>query len=508
MVSRGEKMSDLQPGPAETKETALHHGRLGVLGIVFFVVAAAAPLVGMTGAAPVAMVIGNGAGVPGAYLMAGIVLLLFSVGYSAMSAHVTNAGAFFAYIGRGLGAASGVGSSFVSLFAYVSIQLAIYGFFGVVMAGTMAAKFGIDLPWYLWIAIAWVLVMVLSYFSVDVGAKFLGVLMTLELVSLAIVAVAVLAKGGAEGLDVSASFAPAAIQAGVPGIALAFAFASFIGFEATAIYGEEAKDPKRTVPLATYLAVGTITVLFAFTSFAMVAGLGTTDLVNKVLEASGGLADPSAVLFSVATTYVGSWLAELMGWLVVSSLFAGLLAFQNSAARYFYALGRAGVLPKKLDHVNHEGAPWLVSIVTGAIAAIVVSYFAIAGMDPFSQLFSWFSAVAVVAIVFVEILVCIAVIMYFNKTKADTRMWHTKIAPVLALIGLLYAEYLLMSRFGVLAGTAAEGIDPTLPESAWALNTTGWILVGSTFVLFIVGALVGQSRKSKENVDLIDDLIS
>jgi amino acid transporter len=116
--------------------------------------------------------------------------------------------------------------------------------------------------------------------------------------------------------------------------------------------------------------------------------------------------------------------------------------------------------------------------------------------------------VAVVAIVFVEILVCIAVIMYFNKTKADTRMWHTKIAPVLALIGLLYAEYLLMSRFGVLAGTAAEGIDPTLPESAWALNTTGWILVGSTFVLFIVGALVGQSRKSKENVDLIDDLIS
>ena len=38
-----------------------------------------------------------------------------------------------------------------------------------------------------------------------------------------------------------------------------------------------------------------------------------------------------------------------MSWLVISSLFAGLLAFQNSAARYFYAMGRAGVLPSSLD---------------------------------------------------------------------------------------------------------------------------------------------------------------
>ena len=53
-------MADLQPAPPETKETALHHGRLGVIGIVFFVVAAAAPLVGMTGAVPVAVVVGNG----------------------------------------------------------------------------------------------------------------------------------------------------------------------------------------------------------------------------------------------------------------------------------------------------------------------------------------------------------------------------------------------------------------------------------------------------------------
>src|SRR5690606_15782233 len=95
--------ADLQPAPEETPETALRHGRLGVVGIVFFVVAAAAPLLGMTGAVPVAIVAGNGAAVPGAYLAVGIVLILFSVGYSAMALKVTNAGAFFAYVGRGLG---------------------------------------------------------------------------------------------------------------------------------------------------------------------------------------------------------------------------------------------------------------------------------------------------------------------------------------------------------------------------------------------------------------------
>ena len=82
----------------EKSDNSLRKNRLGVLGIVFFVVAASAPLVGMTGAVPVAMVIGNQTAVPGTYLFVGIVLLLFSIGFATMSSHVTNAGAFFAYV--------------------------------------------------------------------------------------------------------------------------------------------------------------------------------------------------------------------------------------------------------------------------------------------------------------------------------------------------------------------------------------------------------------------------
>jgi amino acid transporter len=514
-------MEQLKAGPPETPETALRHGRIGVVGIVFFVVAAAAPLVGMTGAAPVAIVAGNGAAVPGTYIAVGLILILFSFGYAAMSQHITNTGAFFAFVGRGLGVGPGVGSAFVSLIAYLAIQLAIFGFLGALAHGEFAAH-GVDLPWYVWTFIAWALVTALSLLSVDVGAKVLGVLMGLELLVLIVMAIAVFAVGGPEGVDVGASFAPGNILAGglagTAGIAFAFAFASYIGFEATAIYGEETKDPKRAVPIATYTSVILITLLFGFVTFAMVTALGSQSVVDKVLELSTvdgtPLANPAAVVFGIAEDYVGQWLGAWAGtlvsttmqWLVLSSLFAGLLAFQNSSSRYLFSLGRAGVLPQRLDHVNRFGGPQTASITTSVITGLVILWFWLTGKDPVLNLFFWSSALAVVAIVLVEILVCIAVIVYFRRTRSDTRIWHTLIAPILAIIGLAVGEYLLMSRFGVLAGTVKEGVDPT--QQAWGLNTTGWVLVLMPFVVFPIGWLIGVLRRNEENEDLVKDLIS
>jgi len=489
-------------------ETALHKGRLGVIGIVFFVVAAAAPLVGMTGAVPVAIVLGNGAAAPGAYLIVGITLLLFSVGYAAMSQRVTNAGAFFAYVGRGLGKHLGTASAFVSILAYVAIQLAVYGFFG----GVLAAQVGL-LPWWAWTLLAWVVVTLLSLLSVDVGARVLGVLMLLELAALIVTSVAILADGGPEGINFWASFNPAAILAGglagSAGIAFAFAFASFIGFEATAIYGEESKDPKTVVPRATYLAVGVITVLFAVTAFAMVTGMGASSVVEKTVELSTldgvPLADPAAVLFALASQYVGPWMATLMGILVLSSLFAGLLAFQNAASRYLFALARGGALPAPLSRVNRRGAPSTASVVTSVVTGLVIAVFAIFQLDPVLNMFYWFSGLAVVSIVLIELLVCIAVIVYFNRNKGSENLFQTVIAPVLAAIGLVLGEYLLMSRFGLLAGTVAEGVDPTV--TSWGLSPIGWVLVALPFAL-LAGGYVLSLISHSETEELVKDVLS
>lgn len=493
----------------DTPQSTLKSGRLGVFGIVFFVVAASAPLIGITGAVPVAMLLGNGAAVPGAYLAVGITLLIFSVGYATMSRSMTNSGAFFAYVGKGLGVNAGVAAAFAALVAYVTIQLAIYGFFGVVMSG-FAAGLGLELPWYVWSLLVWAIVTGLSLLSVDVGAKVLGVMLVLEVLVLVIAAIAMLANGGPEGWNLAASFSPTEIFAGgfagTAGIALAFAFASFIGFEATAIYGEEAKDPKRTVPIATYVSIGVISVLFALVSFAMVTGMGASQVADKVIELSGGLADPAGVLFGLTEQYVGSWLTFAMGILVLTSLFAGLLAFQNAASRYFFALGRGGVLPASVAKVNKAGAPQAGVIITSALAALVMIIFAVAGLDPFANLFSWMSAVTVIAIVLVEILVSVAVIRYFMKNEGGN-VWTTKIAPALSIVLLGLGLYLLMSRFNLLAGTVPDGVDPSLPESAWALNGLGWFLVLLPFIALVVGYVVALINK-KENEQLVKDFAS
>lgn len=492
---------------------SLKKGKLGVIGIVFFVVAASAPLVGMTGAMPVAMLAGNGAAAPGAYLAVGLTLLLFSVGYAAMSSRVTNSGAFFAYVGRGLGTNAGVASAFASIVCYVTIQLAIYGFFGAILSGQMGAL-GLDLPWYVWSIVAWALVTGLSLLSVDVGAKVLGVLMILELLSLLITAFAILGNGGPEGANFAASFSPENILvggfAGGAGIAIAFAFASFIGFEATAIYGEESADPKRTVPKATYWAIGIITGLFAITSFAMVTGMGANKIFDEVIARSSvegvPLADPAAVLFSLADQYVGSWMVTVMSWLVVTSLFAGLLAFQNATSRYFFALGRGGVIGQRFSSTNTSGAPangvWL----TSGIALAVIIYFAASGLDPVLNLFFWMSAITAIAVIFVEILVSISVFAFFSKNGGEN-VWKAKVAPLASAVLLILALYLLMSRFNLLAGTVPEGVDPSLPESAWQLNGLGWFLVLSPFIAAAIGFVWALINKT-ENKALVNDILS
>jgi len=86
-------------------------GSLGVGSIVFMVVAAAAPLTVIAGTVPLGIGIGNGPAFPATFALSAAVLLLFAVGFCAMSPHVPNAGAFYAYVERGLGRVTGLGTA-------------------------------------------------------------------------------------------------------------------------------------------------------------------------------------------------------------------------------------------------------------------------------------------------------------------------------------------------------------------------------------------------------------
>lgn len=490
--------SDSGSHPESGKTSELSRNAIGVFGICFFVIAAAAPIAGMTGLVPSIIVLGNGPAVSGTFLVAGLVFLTFSVGYATMSNHVVHAGAFFAYIGRGLGLPWGVASAFVSVMSYCLVQTAVYGYMGSIITTTFPS---LPLPWWVWSLIAVALVQVLGVMHVEFGAKVLGVLLIAEIGSMLLTAGAVFAHGGGpDGINLADSFSPSSIASGAPGIAFAFAFAGFIGFEATAIYGEESRNPRKTVPRATYASVIIITALFTVVTLAMVAGIGYTNLIDQAVAMTTvdgvPLANPTAVLFNVADVYVGAWMPKFMSILLISSTFACVLAFHNSATRYFFAMGRSDLLPKVFGRTSAKGVPVNASVLQTTIGVLIIATFALFGLDPVVNLFYWFAITAILALTFVQTLVSVAVIVYFRRTREDKRVWNTLIAPALSSIFTVIIMYLLMSRFGLISGTAGSSME------AWQMSRLGWALCLSPFVVFVLALAYGYAtagqRKAKD----------
>ncbi|WP_158220501.1 APC family permease [Kineosporia sp. A_224] len=476
-------------------QEGLQRNAISSTGVVFLVLAAASPLIGLTGAVPTAMVLGNGLGASAAYIVVGLILALFGVSYVAMSRQVTNTGALYAYVGRGLGLRMGLGAGSIAIWAYVTVQIAVYGFFGAVASGAVAEWFGVSVPWWALTFGLMLLVQVFGYLHVEVGAKLLGVLMALEWGTIIVLSVVIFAKGGAgEGYAVGDVFSPSAVLSGAPGVALVMAFASMFGFESTAIYGEEVRDPKRSIPRATFTALGAITLFFAFNSWALVVGYGPSkaiEVAGKTLESG----NPAAYVFDAGGTYLGAWAPHAMTVFVITSMFACNLAFHNGIARYLWTLSRDGVLPAPLAKVHPKTkAPYIASFTQTAIAALLVLPFAILGKDPVLTLFFWGSGIAVVGVVTLYILVAVAAFVFFrNNPTLDGRAWNTKIAPVLAAVAMSAALVLIIANFDVLIGSTGG-----LPT----------ILALTVPTAFIVGLILFAATESRIGATALADLDS
>ncbi|MFI6166248.1 APC family permease [Nocardia sp. NPDC051052] len=200
----------------------LRRGSLGVFGVTFSVISAAAPLTAMAGGAPVAMLLGNGPGVPGAYLVTVGTLLLFSVGYTAMARHHTSTGAFYSYVARGLRQQLGGAAAYLALLSYNAMQIGLWGLFGAATGGFFADEFGITVDWWVYVLIGIALVAVLGYRHIDLSVKMLSVLVAAEFLVVLVLAVVIAVRGGDFGTtSLSATpLTPSALTSGSLPIAL------------------------------------------------------------------------------------------------------------------------------------------------------------------------------------------------------------------------------------------------------------------------------------------------
>jgi len=315
------------------------------------------------------------------------------------------------------------------------------------------ASYGLpQIHWGIWAFIAFAVVTLLGHLNIDLSRNVPAVLLLGEVaIGLALDA-AVIFAGGHEGLS-TGIITPSEIVSGARGLALLFAILSFIGFEATAVFRDEACDPLRTIPRATYLAVILIGVFYTVSTWALISAWGD----SRVVEAAAN--DPSGLLPTATQEFLGTAALHIVQVLFVTSLFACILSFHNIIARYVFTLSNRNVFPDRVGnaHARH-GSPHLASGVDAVIVAVAIPLGIVFGLDPVTQFYTWLAGISTVGITTLLIATTVAVLAFFARRRKagelEVSTWRAFIAPGLGLVGLVIAFGLILQNLPALVGNS------------------------------------------------------
>src|SRR3954470_1045405 len=475
------------PGDHQVR-AGLRTGAIGLVSVLFMAVANAAPITAMSFNVPIAIGFGNGIGAPAGFLFATIVLTLFAIGYVAMARHITTAGAFYGFISHGLGQVWGMASGLLATFAYVIFEGSLIGGCAYFANDTVNTIAGVNIPWLVFAIGAILIIGALCHFHISLTAAILGVTLVSEVLVLFALAFSVIVKGGGpngfmlnqtvllnnafESLP-GGAFGTAA-AAGSMAIGLFFAFWSWVGFETTAVYGEESRNPKKIIPRATLIAVIGLGLFYTFISAMVVAGNGAKTSVETSISAS-----PLNLFFGLVQANLGNFLLDVYKILLVIGSFACALAFHNAASRYLYALGRE--IPSKAarstvgaTHPKH-GSPYIASAVQAGITLVIVLLFAgftavqvpdangvpvdTPSLVPYTNIYGLLALIGTAAILLVQAICSAAVIWYFWVRKTHPgNVITTLIAPLIGGVAMLYVVWLLWDNRAFAAGYAANSL--------------------------------------------------
>jgi len=435
------------PGSKPGRPSRRLTGKLSTFDIVFTVLAFNAPLSVFVGFIPVIIGSGNQLGAPTAYLAAGALILVFAVGFTSMGRHLPNPGAFYAYITAGLGKPLVLGASFLAIVSYFFILVGGYAFGGISLEALVTDVLGgPEVPWWAYTLLLMTIVGTLGYFKITLSAKILTVSMIFEVILMVAFDVAAFINGGPEGLT-TAPFEPANMLSGNIGLALLFGIVCYAGFEATAVFREEARSPEKTVPRATYIAILSMGSIYALTAWAQIIAIGP----GTVVEASA--TDPTGTVMGVVSQLLGKIVMDVMIVLLCSSIFAANLATHNISARYLYSLSVDRVFPAALSRVHsRHDSPHVASLATSVIAVIFLAVVVIAGA-PGATLYAVLVGVGGYALILLLILTSAAVVVYFHKRpELKVNRWKSQVAPVAATLGLIVAGVLATQNIAVMIG--------------------------------------------------------
>src|SRR3954452_12898271 len=383
--------------------------RHGILGMVDALAQSVALLSLALGVAFASSAAAGEAGIaaPFAYLIAGVGSLCLASVIIRFTRRMASAGGLYTYISRGLNPSAGFlgGWLYGSAFAVgISFVLVIGAFF---MSIAFTAHTSLHWGWYPWFFIMLAALAVISFLDIRISTRIQLVAAAVGVAAILLLSLDILFKGGDSGLSLQPLNPAKATSTSNLFLAVVLTFTGFIGFEAAAVLGEEAADPLRAIPKAILTAVIVAVVYYVFVTWMMGVGFG---------DAAKWAKDPAA-LDTLATQYVGNWLAVIIDFSVAASGFIAALAGTNLTSRTAYAMGREGGLPRVFAWTHPRfRTPW-VGIAFSLLVTLLLGVFFAHKYDPPITYFIWMATAATIGILITYILIAVSGMVFFARER-------------------------------------------------------------------------------------------
>ena len=272
----------------------------------------------------------------------GYVISLFARRYS-------GAGAMYEYLVHG--AHPGVGVFGAGLYGAGILFLGGGGVFiaNGFLAQAFLADIHVNITWWILGIVVLLIAVGLNHIGVRVAVQGVLALAGISMIPFLILAITIIAKGGAHG-NTLAVFGTSHSSWNSVFHGILFAGTLFIGFEAAASLGEEAREPHRAIPRALIGSVALAGLFYLLVTYAGAIGFGVK------AAGSAWASDPSP-MGALAQQYDGHWLSVLIDLVVMLDSISVALAFIVAGSRVFFALGRDGLLPRALATTTRRDTP-------------------------------------------------------------------------------------------------------------------------------------------------------
>jgi amino acid transporter len=467
-------MATLDPQrEGETASTATGlSGSMGTFRLFALVMAFVSPLVTVAGWVSILIVYG-GEGAPLLMLAATALVLIFSMGFVAMGHHMSNPGAFYSYVGASLGRVMGLSAGFIATLTYVLLGLACFIFSGIVASGYVVDRGGPEISPY-WYSLAMlILVSIFGYFHIEVSAKVLMVAMAIEILIVVVFDFAVFSGGTSPTGDVStAPFALTSLPEGASwGIGILFAILLFNGFEGTAVFREEVRNPARTIGRASVAVVVFVGVFYALSSWALISYFGGDQAVELATS------DPAHMFTNALAGSAGQLMVDITNIMILTSSFAGAVSIHSILSRYIFSLGVDHVLPRRLAIVHpRHNSPFVAAMGASVLFLVFAIPFVLAGSDA-SLLYGQLGGTGGYAYLLLFTLVSLSVLVYFwrKRRSHSVNVWIAVVAPIVSIVAMGSLFVVAIVNFSALTGGSGP-LAIVLQGSVWGAGVIGVVL--------------------------------